>query len=193
MGTGKAGRTLLRFQTALRFARRTWLGTRRGARLPGCWFDLCDTFNPCHVTTDVGDVQPQAHGRVGGNVGDLLLVAPRVDQDASSARCRNQTGTLCGRPSGSTVVHHAMRLFFNRLRTCARRRSLISTLLSRSLVCMLGSPYLTGVPLARVPCRDSRGGPDRYGALAASRDRRRRRRCGAWRAVRVVAIRTRRA
>ena len=40
----------------------------------------------------------------------------------------------------------------------------------------LGSPYLTGVPLARFPCRDSLEGPDRYGALATSRDRRRGRR-----------------
>ena len=39
-----------------------------------------------------------------------------------------------------------------------------------------GSPYLTGVPLARFPCRDSLEGPDRYGALATSRDRRRGRR-----------------
>ena len=46
-----------------------------------------------------------------------------------------------------------------------------------------GSPYLTGVPLARVPCRDSQGGPDRYGALATSRDRRRERRRRACRRV----------
>jgi len=37
------------------------------------------------------------------------------------------------------------------------------------------------VPLARFPCRDSLEGPDRYGALATSRDRRRGRR---WRACR---------
>jgi len=40
----------------------------------------------------------------------------------------------------------------------------------------IGSPYLTGVPLARFPCLDSLEGPDRYGALATSRDRRRERR-----------------
>jgi Large-conductance mechanosensitive channel, MscL len=40
----------------------------------------------------------------------------------------------------------------------------------------IGSPYLTGVPLARFPVPDGLGGPDRYGALATSRDRRRERR-----------------
>jgi len=40
----------------------------------------------------------------------------------------------------------------------------------------VGSPYLTGVPLARFPVPDGLGGPDRYGALATSRDRRRERR-----------------
>jgi hypothetical protein len=48
--------------------------------------------------------------------------------------------------------------------------------LATFFACHIGSPYLTGVPLARFPCRDSLEGPGRYGALATSRDRRRERR-----------------
>jgi len=47
-----------------------------------------------------------------------------------------------------------------------------------------GSPYLTGVPLARFSVSDGLGGADRYGALATSRDRRRERR---WRPGRRTA------
>jgi integrase len=70
---------------------------------------------------DVGDVQPQAHVRVGGNVGDRLLVVPRVDQDAVIRQVQGPHRYAVRSPSGSTVVNHAMRLFSNRLRTCARR------------------------------------------------------------------------
>src|SRR5690242_19353646 len=41
----------------------------------------------------------------------------------SSSRSRNHTGTLSGRPSGRTVVSHAIRLARNRPSTWARRSS----------------------------------------------------------------------
>src|SRR5215831_2662048 len=39
----------------------------------------------------------------------------------SSSRTRNHTGTVSGRPSGRTVVSHAIRLPWSRASTCSRR------------------------------------------------------------------------
>jgi hypothetical protein len=41
----------------------------------------------------------------------------------SSARSKNHTGTVSGRPSARTVVSHAIRLARNRPSACARRSS----------------------------------------------------------------------
>jgi len=43
----------------------------------------CHALQPDDVAADVGDVQAEAHLRVGGDVGQLRLVGPAVDEDGA--------------------------------------------------------------------------------------------------------------